>query len=103
MADLSQFRRYDRIKPGILESLDPPDVPRLVMKLLQELQKTKPGSTESLLEAATTGSILVYDATTALWTPSVRPTITGAKAGNAALASLLSGLAGMGVLVDSTT
>jgi hypothetical protein len=32
-----------------------------------------------------------------------RPTVTGAKAGNAALTSLLSGLAAMGLIVDSTT
>ena len=32
-----------------------------------------------------------------------RPTITGAKGGNAALTSLLAGLAGLGLIVDNTT
>lgn len=31
------------------------------------------------------------------------PTVTGARAGNAALASLLSALAGLGLIVDSST
>ncbi len=103
MASLEQFRRHERVEPGGVPELSAPEIPRLVMRLLQELQRTKPGSTETLLAAATAGSILVYDATTGLWTPSTRPTITGAKAGNAALASLLSGLSGMGILVDQTT
>lgn len=35
--------------------------------------------------------------------PAIKPTITGSRGGNAALASLLTGLAGMGLLTDSTT
>lgn len=35
--------------------------------------------------------------------PTVKPTITGSKGGNAALASLLSSLAGLGLITDSTT
>lgn len=35
--------------------------------------------------------------------PSGKPTITGAKAGNAALASLLTGLSGLGLVNDTTT
>lgn len=35
--------------------------------------------------------------------PAARPTITGAKGGNAALASLLSGLATLGLVTDSTS
>jgi hypothetical protein len=35
--------------------------------------------------------------------PAAQPTVTGAKGGNAALASLLSALAGLGLIVDSTT
>ncbi len=34
--------------------------------------------------------------------PVARPTITGSRAGNAALASLLTGLANLGLIVDST-
>ena len=33
---------------------------------------------------------------------SVRPTVTGARAGNAALASLLSALAGLGLIIDGS-
>ncbi len=36
-------------------------------------------------------------------TPTIKPTITGSKGGNAALASLLSSLAGLGLITDSTT
>lgn len=53
--------------------------------------------------APTTGSILVYDASSGKWVPTTKPTITGAKAGNAALTSLLSALAAMGIITDSTT
>jgi len=35
--------------------------------------------------------------------PTTKPTVTGSRGGNAALASLLTGLAGLGVLTDSTT
>lgn len=35
--------------------------------------------------------------------PTIKPTITGAKGGNAALASLLTQLAGLGLITDSTT
>lgn len=35
--------------------------------------------------------------------PVVRPTITGSRAGNAALASLLTGLNGLGLVIDNTT
>lgn len=35
--------------------------------------------------------------------PSAKPTITGSRGGNAALASLLTGLAGLGLITDSTT
>ena len=36
-------------------------------------------------------------------TPAAKPTITGSRGGNAALASLLTALAGLGLLTDSTT
>lgn len=36
-------------------------------------------------------------------TPASRPTVTGSRGGNAALASLLTGLAGLGLIVDSST
>jgi hypothetical protein len=36
-------------------------------------------------------------------TPATRPTVTGAKGGNAALASLLTALAALGLVTDSTT
>jgi len=36
-------------------------------------------------------------------TGSTRPTITGSRAGNAALASFLTALATMGLIIDSTT
>jgi hypothetical protein len=35
--------------------------------------------------------------------PTTQPTITGSRAGNAAVASLLTGLAALGWLIDSTT
>lgn len=35
--------------------------------------------------------------------PAAKPTITGSRGGNAALASLLTGLAGLGIIADSTT
>jgi hypothetical protein len=36
-------------------------------------------------------------------TPVAKPTVTGSRGGNAALASLLTQLAAMGLIVDSTT
>jgi hypothetical protein len=36
-------------------------------------------------------------------TPAVKPTIAGARGGNAALGSLISGLAGLGLIIDTTT
>lgn len=35
--------------------------------------------------------------------PAAPPTVIGSRGGNAALASLLTGLAGLGIIVDSTT
>ena len=45
-----------------------------------------------------TGNIGFYNAT-----PAAKPTITGSRGGNAALASLLTGLAALGLVTDSTT
>ncbi len=36
-------------------------------------------------------------------TPAAKPTVSGSRGGNAALASLLTGLAGLGLITDSTT
>lgn len=38
-----------------------------------------------------------------LLAPTSKPTVTGSRGGNAALASLLTGLAALGLLTDSTT
>jgi hypothetical protein len=35
--------------------------------------------------------------------PAAKPTVSGSRGGNEALASLLSALAGMGLITDSTT
>ena len=45
-----------------------------------------------------TGSIGFYN-----HAPAAKPTVTGSRGGNAALASLLTGLAGLGLITDSTT
>lgn len=44
------------------------------------------------------GALGFFDAT-----PTIKPTITGAKGGNAALGSLLTALAGLGLITDSST
>ena len=45
-----------------------------------------------------TGNVGFYNAS-----PAAKPTVTGSRGGNAALASLLTALAGLGLLTDSTT
>lgn len=45
-----------------------------------------------------TGNIGFYNTS-----PAAKPTVTGSRAGNAALASLLTGLAGLGLLTDSSS
>lgn len=44
------------------------------------------------------GNVGFYDTA-----PGAKPTVTGSRGGNAALASLLTGLAGLGLITDSTT
>jgi hypothetical protein len=49
------------------------------------------------------GSVLIYNLSTGTWVPSTPPTITGSRGGNAALASLLTALASLGLIVNSTS
>ena len=57
------------------------------------------GTTEIKLALAHQGSTLGFYNTT----PTTKPTITGSRGGNAALADLLTKLAGLGLLTDSTS
>jgi hypothetical protein len=57
------------------------------------------GATEIKLALAHQGSTLGFYNTT----PTTKPTITGSRGSNAALADLLTKLAGLGLLTDSTT
>lgn len=59
----------------------------------------------NLLDFGTDGSAKFLGTKFALFsgTPAVKPTITGSRGGNAALASLLTGLATLNILTDSTT
>jgi len=57
------------------------------------------GTTEIKLGLAHQGSTLGFYNTT----PTTKPTITGSRGGNAALADLLTKLAGLGLLTDSTS
>jgi hypothetical protein len=57
------------------------------------------GTTEIKLALAHQGSTLGFFNTT----PTTKPTITGSRGSNAALADLLTKLAGLGLLTDSTT
>ena len=57
------------------------------------------GTTEIKLALAHQGSTLGFFNTT----PTTKPTITGSRGGNAALADLLTKLAGLGLLTDSTS
>jgi hypothetical protein len=57
------------------------------------------GTTEIKMALAHQGSTLGFYNTT----PTTKPTITGSRGGNAALADLLTKLAGLGLLTDSTS
>jgi hypothetical protein len=55
-------------------------------------------TTGTKIGTATTQKIGFYNAT-----PIVKPTVTGAHSGNAALQSLLTALANLGLIVDSSS
>lgn len=66
---------------------------------LEALTIRATGTTEIRLGLAHQGSTLGFFNTT----PTTKPTITGSRGGNAALADLLTKLAGLGLLTDSTS
>jgi hypothetical protein len=74
---------------------------------LNELQQVVVTDASDVVLGSTTGTKLGTASSQKLgfWgaTPIARPTVTGSRAGNAALASLLTQLAAEGLIVDSTT
>ena len=70
--------------------------------------------TDSVINNVTGGLLIAHNGTTRIETdgtgigffntaPAAKPTVTGSRGGNAALASLLTGLAGLGLLTDSSS
>jgi hypothetical protein len=72
----------------------------------QSVQRSIPAGTWQLRNAADTASVIEWGANTLGFynaAPIAKPTVTGAKGGNAALTSLLTQLATLGLVTDSTT
>lgn len=72
--------------------------------VVESLNGGAAGSTYALaVTVAQAAAGITLAGTPALGQPQAKPTITGAKGGNAALGSLLSALASLGIVTDSTT